>query len=153
MTALARTFDKRFKDAIRYAETAQWFLTNTFGAGQNGVFRYGDSPAYSFSTTPSAFTVVVGPGAAIVGGIPIRITGSRTLTFEAVDEKNDGRYDVIGVNANEQVVARAGTISADPTMTGLVKLWRVVRRFGETQITSTDNGTDAYLVDVRDWVN
>lgn len=149
----ARTFDRRMKDAVRYAETAQWFIAQTLGAGSNGTFRFGASPLSSFSATPSGFVVVLASGAAVLAGIPVRTTGARSVTLVAVDEKHDGRYDIIGVNGEGQVVLRTGSVGADPSTTGIVKLWRVVRRSGETQVTATDNGTDAYLVDVREWVN
>lgn len=149
----ARTFDRRLKDAVRHAETAQWFIAQTLGAGISGTFRFGSSPLASFDATPSGFTVVLASGAAILAGVPLRTTGARSVTLVPVDEKHDGRYDLIGVNTEGQVVLRTGSVGSDPSEDGLVALWRVVRRAGETQVTASDNGTDAYLVDVREWVN
>lgn len=66
----------------------------------------------------------------------------------------DPRIDLIGVDRSGALVAFAGTESATPvpptiSQPEVTPLYLVHRRVGETQVLNEDNGTDAYLEDIR----
>lgn len=145
-------------DLVDAFEDVQIALANVWG-GNAGVIQYGDDYQDHLEATPTgtpSMTVNVSGGIAVVADMPVYIRSTTALVFTA--PVSNARIDIIQVSAATRTVsAKAGTESVTPVApspdTDALVLWEVYHRPGETSIKATDDSTNGYLTDKRDWLD
>ena len=144
-------------DFLEAFENSQFALAQVWG-GDEGCVKAGAAYLDDFKAeatgTPSMVITVSG-GVAIVGGKPTWIRETANLSFTA--PTGNPRIDTIQVSAaTRTITAKAGTEAAAPVAPDpdaeAVALWHVYHRVGETCIQNSDDSTNGYLNDAREWL-
>jgi hypothetical protein len=143
-------------DLVEALENMQHAVANVWSIAE-GVVRVGpDYEDYleASATNPASMSVAVSPGVAIVSENIVWIRETTTLNF--TKPTSNPRIDLIQVSmATRTVTAKTGVeavspVAPDPDLDA-IGLFEVYHRTAESSIKDSDDGTNGYLTDVREW--
>nr|BDD44678.1 hypothetical protein 8 [Legionellales bacterium] len=119
------------------------------------VNYFGNELAVKAQTTPD-MTVQVLQGTAIVNGVGLdKTAASNSDTITA--PTGNPRWDLVTINFNNEINVFTGVEAASPVEPNVpynhIKLGKIYHRVGSTSIKDSDDSTNSYIVDLRDFVS
>lgn len=146
-------WDERIEAAL---ELAYFLLAEAWG-GREGVLRGADGAGLKVSATAApGLSVSVAAGYAFIGGCPFKLAAD-TETVDVAAPSAENRVDLVQANLSDwSVVVKTGTEAASPVAPGAdadcIALAALYLRPGMTVVKNADDGTEGYIVDVREFV-
>ncbi len=147
------TWDDRIESAL---ELAYFLLSQAWGGG-DGVIRKAsaDDLKVSAKATPG-LSVEVAPGYAFIAGFPYRLAAVAE-TIEVVAPTTNPRIDLVQARLdNWDVSVVNGVEAASPVApapdTDAIALGELYLRPGMTVIKDTDDSTNGYIIDARQFI-
>ncbi|MBI4556563.1 MAG: hypothetical protein HY706_03185 [Candidatus Hydrogenedentes bacterium] len=147
------TWDDRIEAAL---ELIHFLLSLAWGGG-DGVVRHATSDDLKVTaTSPPGLTVQVKPGYAFISQFPYKL-GAATATTAVTPPTTNPRIDLVQARLDAwDVAVKTGTEAASPTApdpdSNCVALGQLYLRPGMTSIKDTDDATNGYIVDARNFL-
>lgn len=147
------TWDDRIETALELA----YFLLNSAWGGGTGVLRGVTADDLKVvSLSPPGLWVQVKPGYGFISKFPYKLATTMD-TIEVTPPTGNPRIDLVQARlATWDVSIVTGTEAANPTppnpQADCIALGRLYLRVGMTSIKNTDDGTNGYIIDVRNFL-
>lgn len=146
-------WDDRVEAAL---ELAYFLLSQAWGGG-DGVIRNATDHDLNVSalSTPGV-SVMVAPGYAFIAGAPYRLSAT-TQTIDIAAPTTNPRIDLVQARLeNWDISVKPGAEAASPTApdpdTDCIALAHLFLRPGMTVIKNTDDSTNGYIIDARNYI-
>lgn len=146
-------WDDRIESGL---ELLHFFLAHAW-SGVDGVLRgvTADDLAVK-ATTPASLSVDAQPGYGLIGNFPYHLIAA-TATGDVVAPTTDNRIDLVQARlATWDISVKIGTENPSPTApppdSDAIPLAELFLRVGMTSVKDTDDSTNGYIIDVRDFL-
>jgi hypothetical protein len=137
-------------------ELLQFLATQGWG-GRSGVIRGATADNLAVQATgPEGLSVEVQPGYAVISNYPYRLAAA-TQTVPVTSPTGNPRIDIVQARlATWDISVKPGMEAASPTApapdTDAIVLAELYLRAGMTSIKDTDDTTNGYIIDVRQFL-
>ncbi len=137
-------------------ELLHFFLAHAW-SGVDGVLRGVTADDLDVkATSPASLSVDAQPGYGFIGSFPYYLS-TATGTGDVVAPTTDNRIDLVQARLGTwDISVKTGTEEASPTAPSpdadAIPLAELFLRVGMTSIKDTDDSTNGYIIDVRDFL-
>ncbi len=137
-------------------ELLQFFLAQAW-SGVDGVLRGVTADDLDVkATSPSSLSVDAQPGYGVIGNFPYHLS-TATSTGDVVAPTTDNRIDLVQARLGTwDISVKIGAEAASPTAPSAdadaIPLAELFLRPGMTSIKDTDDSTNGYIIDARDFL-
>lgn len=152
-SAKLNTWDDRIEQAL---ELAHKLLSLAWGGGDGVIRGATANDLQVVATSPESLAVLVEPGYAFISGLPYWLE-AQTQTADVTAPASDPRIDLVQARLETwDISVKQGTEAATPTAptadADAIPLAELYLRPGMSSIKDTDDTTNGYITDARNFL-